>query len=290
MLFTANVSVNSKDVNLPHSISDGLCSMFPFGLQIYSVNSQARNSIEKLSAINNHQESQKAEVWNRYQRQREGSAKFILSQISGLSPEESSDAFWNWWPAFNDEATAYKRSINTYAIDDTPYVQIPAGIALHSSCLVAGTLVQSPNGLKSIDQFKVGDEVASIDIESGEIAMRPVTLVSNRIADATFLISTKSGEAIRATGGHNWWVAGIGWVRSRDLATGQKIRTGDSSVEILKIEKIAEAVPVYNLIVDQNHTYFVGKDRLLSWDVTSLQPTLLKVPGKSDQGDKLTAH
>jgi hypothetical protein len=58
------------------------------------------------------------------------------------------------------------------------------------------------------------------------------------------------------------------------------IRTTDASIEVAKVEKFDKPRKFYNMTVDETHTYFVGKDRLLSWDVTTLQPTLQAVPGQ----------
>jgi hypothetical protein len=53
--------------------------------------------------------------------------------------------------------------------------------------------------------------------------------------------------------------------------------TGTSVVQqINQVDGLTEA---YNLVVDEHHTYFVGRERLLSYDGSELQPTLLKVPG-----------
>lgn len=292
MLFTPSVTLDMSKV-IANTNNPNLNCFFPAEIKVNAINDQARSSIERLSSINNEVEARKADIWNKIQQKREANSKLILSQLSGLAPTEKAEVFWGWWPDFNDEATGDKRSFTSYAIDDTPYVSIPNQLTVitpHSSCLVAGTIVQSANGPKSIESFKIGDSVASINIETGEISLRPVTHVSERTASATHVIHLKNNEAIRATGGHNWWVVGKGWTRSRDLEAGQLIRTGDSSVEIAKLEKIEQPIKVYNLIVDQTHTYFVGKDRLLSWDVTSLQPTLQKVPGKLESGQKLATR
>jgi hypothetical protein len=37
--------------------------------------------------------------------------------------------------------------------------------------------------------------------------------------------------------------------------------------------------PTYNLVVADNHTYFVGKESWLSSDVTPFRPVPMKVPG-----------
>ena len=42
---------------------------------------------------------------------------------------------------------------------------------------------------------------------------------------------------------------------------------------------LTKEVETYNLVVPDSHTYFVGSERLLSWDATDLQPTFQLVPG-----------
>ena len=50
------------------------------------------------------------------------------------------------------------------------------------------------------------------------------------------------------------------------------------TVNLKSIESAGEAA-VYNLVVADFHTYFVGSDQILSHDVTFAQPTDRPVPG-----------
>ena len=53
--------------------------------------------------------------------------------------------------------------------------------------------------------------------------------------------------------------------------------TGMSRIESAALE--SQPAPVYNLVVADFHTYFVGPGMILSHDVTQPAPTNVKVPG-----------
>lgn len=91
---------------------------------------------------------------------------------------------------------------------------------------------------------------------------------------------TTPGGTVRGTGGHTFWVVGEGWIKLRDVKPGQRFHTVTGAVKIERLEKTGKA-KTYNLVVDASHTYFVGKDLLLSHDVTFAEPTDAVVPGLS---------
>lgn len=150
--------------------------------------------------------------------------------------------------------------------------------AYRVDCLTAGSLVQTETGLRPIESVQVGDNVVSQDIETGEISLQPVVRASQRPSSITCSIVFVNDEKIQSTLGHNWWVTGKGWTKTKDLQSGMQIRTASGSIEIAKLEDTPDAV-TYNIAVANNHSYFVGKDRLLSYDARELIPTLQVVPG-----------
>jgi hypothetical protein len=265
-------------------------------ITVYALNPQAVSSTKKLSDISVRKSNRNAKQSNQIQNHRERNAKMVLSAITGVPADQPTETFWNWWPSFNESATNVKAISHSYVVDNSDPVNLTStasgvvtvlngttsSTSRYHSCLVAGTLIQTSEGLKNVESIQVGDFITSTNVKTGEICLRPATHTTVRTADSTYLINVGT-EAIRATGGHSWWVVGRGWVRSRDLAAGQYMRTGNASVKITNIEKIDSPINVYNMIVDENHTYFVGKNRLLSWDVTSLQPTLQTAPGQKPQ-------
>lgn len=282
-----------EEPGMINRISSGLAN--PFGMRMTvtaspEITRQVQQSLEKVAAIDIRREQRVNENQNSIGDQRARNSKVILSSISGLSADAPVESYWDWWPSFNENPTgAAKPTTSTSYLDDSSYADIPTGTNVSfgsavqlptTECLVAGTKIQTSTGLRSVEELKIGDQVVSMDVSSGEISLRPIVSVGNRTASESYKLTTKNGDLIQATGGHNWWVLGKGWLRTRQLAVGQFLRTGGASQQIDKIEKIDGPITVYNMIVDQTHTYFVGKDRLLSWDVTTLKPTLQTVPGR----------
>ena len=246
---------------------------------------QADLAVDSLTNLSIERSERVVAEQNRQASDRERRVKLVLSHISGVPAEASVQEHWQWWPSYNERGTGYNKPIRRTSIDDysdpvdlrnTP-VNFNNGTSYE--CLVPGTLIQTSCGLKPVESIKVGDMVPAVDIKTGETSLKPINLVNSRTAERTFVIRSAAGEAVESTGGHRWWILGEGWVRTRDLKPGMLIRTAQASVEVAAIEPSEEDKQVFNLIVDGSHTYFVGKERWLSWDVTELEPTVLTVPG-----------
>ena len=80
--------------------------------------------------------------------------------------------------------------------------------------------------------------------------------------DEILHVSTSDGETIDTTANHPSYVEEKGWVAAGDLVVGDTLVTVDGDeVEItdLQLEKLAEPILVYNLEVEDFHTYFVGE-------------------------------
>ena len=68
-------------------------------------------------------------------------------------------------------------------------------------------------------------------------------------------------DDVDATTSHPFYVVGRGWVAAGDLAVGDAIQalSGDAGVVTgLRLEKLESPIPVYNLDVEDFHSYFVA--------------------------------
>ncbi|WP_442510842.1 polymorphic toxin-type HINT domain-containing protein [Novipirellula sp. SH528] len=209
----------------------------------------------------------------------------VLQSVSGEEVERNAVAWWDWWDRYNeamDYGAENKRYDVSYDQDrrNTIYaVQFSRMVALRTcECLIAGTQVQTECGPKPVESIRTGDLVLSQDVETGELSLKPVLQATQRPPAKTLRFSTAGGE-IQATLGHYWWVAGEGWLRTKELEVGMMLHHATGASRIQSIEQVAEPVKTFNLIVADNHTYFVGPERLLSNDATELSPTLKVVPG-----------
>jgi hypothetical protein len=68
-----------------------------------------------------------------------------------------------------------------------------------------------------------------------------------------------AGQTIRTTIEHPFFVDGRGWTKVRDLLPGDRLRTdGGERVRVESVEDSGNIEPVYNLQVEDCHTYFVS--------------------------------
>jgi hypothetical protein len=90
---------------------------------------------------------------------------------------------------------------------------------------------------------------------------------------------TVGGESIVATRGHRFWVNGRGWEMTKSLDAAQPLHAMAGPLSIDSIEPDVDQ-ECHNLIVDEFHTFFVGKSRLLVHDKSCPQPTTARIPGE----------
>ncbi len=113
-----------------------------------------------------------------------------------------------------------------------------------------------------IEEIEVGDEVWAYNSETGETEFKEVLNVWVKETDEILHLETSDGETIDTTSNHPFYVEDEGWVAAGDLEIGDTLVTADGDeVEVtdVEIEKLAEPVLVYNLEVEDFHTYFVGE-------------------------------
>lgn len=138
-------------------------------------------------------------------------------------------------------------------------------------------MVWTDAGPKAIETIEIGDLVLSQNPETGELTYKPV--LDTTVRPAGDLLSVSIGnENIETSGGHLFWVAGNGWVKSRQLKSGASIHAVNGAVPVSAVESGSNA-ETYNLVVAENNTYFVGESRILCHDNTIRQPTDRVVPG-----------
>jgi hypothetical protein len=127
------------------------------------------------------------------------------------------------------------------------------------SCFVAGTPLLTPEGSKPIEEFQPGDWVLSSpegDPE-GPVTARQVLRVFVRVAPVVNLHA--GGRVIRTTREHPFYVKGRGWLSAGLLEQGDLLRSHDGQwVPMEALTESGEVTTVYNLEVDEDHTYFVG--------------------------------
>ena len=85
------------------------------------------------------------------------------------------------------------------------------------TCLVAGTLIDTPFGKKAIEDFKAGDKIIG---GSGEVREVKATLLSK--AKKLCKVKLSNGSEIVCTQDHRWW-DGVKWVEAQYLKVGDEL-------------------------------------------------------------------
>ena len=132
--------------------------------------------------------------------------------------------------------------------------------ALGDSCFTGDTFVAAENGQKRIDEIEIGDKVWAYNVETGETELKTVTKVYVHSVDEILHLYTDEGN-IDTTTNHPFYVIDKGWVAAGDLAIGDEVYNLDGTTSTIlgsEIEVLAEPVIVYNLEVEDFHSYFVG--------------------------------
>jgi hypothetical protein len=137
-----------------------------------------------------------------------------------------------------------------------------------TKCSLSGeTPVATKSGLVAISEIKVGNLVLARNVGTGKENWRKVLRTfENDDPDTVRITVAKDGksETIVSDGKHPFFVDGKGFVAARFLKAGEKILS--SSGNFAKVStfsySVTQPLHAYNLEVDQDHTFFVGKLRL----------------------------
>ena len=224
----------------------------------------------------------------------------IVAVLSGVSDQTLGNeprAWWNWWQDYTDYYRGGDRPVyatletsNEYVVpreetsdsgdygNERQYTFPPNFWArARIECFVRGTPVWTKTGPKPIESLSVGDLVLAQNVNTGQIAYRPVMLRTLRPAGPILQISTRE-EKLLVTRGHPLWVDGVGWRMAKELEDGAMLYsvTGTTRIENVKPATDAET---YNLVVADFNTYFVGESGILVHDNTARRPTRAFVPG-----------
>jgi RHS repeat-associated protein len=141
------------------------------------------------------------------------------------------------------------------------------GRATTASCLVnsfaAGTLVQMADGTrKPIEEVHPGERVLATpdrDANGDRRAGRAVETVISGEGDKRLVDLTIDGSVVTATDGHPFWLPQEDrWATAGELRVGQWLRTAAGTyVQIDSVAYRSDHQTVYNLAVEEDHTYYV---------------------------------
>ena len=164
--------------------------------------------------------------------------------------------------------TVAGEAFNMAALRVGEYVRGERCINPLSRCFRAGTPMRLVSGSKPIEQVKdyetYGDDcdwIWSRDQFDPFGPVRARRVLEKFEGEAPVLGLRVAGQVIGTTAGHPLYVEGKGWTAAEKIAIGERLRLerdGWMPVEASANGRAPEKV--YNLIVEDDHTYFVGSD------------------------------
>jgi hypothetical protein len=202
---------------------------------------------------------------------------------------ENPRAWWDWWNDYNEYSSDGAKPVYERRTEESTHryyrppreglyvIEPPPPPPRRYSCFAAGTPVWTNIGERAIETLEIGDLVLAQDVDTGELAYKPIIGRTVR-PPSEFLKLSIDGEELLTTLGHPLWVDGVGWRMAKKLADGAILHGVNGPVRVDSIDPSDEA-EAYNLIVADFNTYFVGKTGILVHDNTPREPTTAIVPG-----------
>lgn len=138
-----------------------------------------------------------------------------------------------------------------------------SGKCTNGACFGKGTPVLTPSGERPIESIAPGDIVLAKDIESGRISPRAV-LATKITEDKPSMRLELDREVVVVTNEHPFYVEGRGWTAAGALEPNDRVVTSNGeTAKVVALAQRAEVEPTYNLEVEDDHTYFVGRAHAL---------------------------
>ena len=155
---------------------------------------------------------------------------------------------------------------------------------LKCQCFTEDTLVSTIDGDRPIGELEAGDKVWAYNTETGENEAKAITAVIVTETDVIVHVKTSDGEDIETTMFHPFYVrhsdkdSGSSvydgeWKAASNLLAGDVLQKIDGStvyVTEVTVEKLPQIINVYNLEIEDLHTYYVADGVLVH---NKCQPT-----------------
>jgi hypothetical protein len=131
------------------------------------------------------------------------------------------------------------------AVNDN-VVQIPP-IEIQYGCLVAGTMVETTNGLKAIENIVAGqDRVVTDEYNTTSSVSKIITGTE----DYVIKIKTDKNQSIQMTRHHPVLMAGLEIKLARQIGIGDEIRTREGLATVTALSRELYKGKIYNLVVE----------------------------------------
>jgi hypothetical protein len=149
---------------------------------------------------------------------------------------------------------------------------------MYTNSFSEDTTVVTSDGDVPISELEVGDTVIAYDETTGETGEYEITdTISHE--DPIIVHLTIDGELIKTTPEHPFYTDEGEWINASDLEVGELIYSLEGEFGAVEaVVFVADLQTMYNLTVDEAHTFFVGDGEWLvhnSCDISRAQKSLV---------------
>lgn len=126
-----------------------------------------------------------------------------------------------------------------------------------ADCFPSGTKISTPNGAVDISKLSIGDEVSSYNLKEKVIETKKIMrIVPKHLSSNIITMHLSNGETIKCTKNHPFSVNG-NWIKAKNLEGKSILLTSPKTetVRVVSVEKVADEVEVYNIIVEENFNF-----------------------------------
>lgn len=231
------------------------------------------------------------ELHNEAARRQNERISAVLQRVTGQALGSDANVWRKWWADQQGYVYEPMGIQEKHLVAGEFKVELPF---VHTACFAAGTLVTTLTGPRPIETLQIGDRVLAQDTRTGALSYQPVLVAHHNPPSPTLRLALGDGETIVATGIHRFWKIGRGWVMARDLKPGDLLRIVGGTVKVEGISA-GPVQPVYNLDVERDRDFFVGKAGILVHDFSLVdavpEPFDSLVPaGRTENGTVSPPH
>ncbi len=137
---------------------------------------------------------------------------------------------------------------------DQPSTSLDGG-----GCFARGTRLLTPTGSRAIEDFRSGHVIISKPEEDSQGPLQVKIVERVYIRTGRIMNLHVGGEIIRTTAEHAFFTPKRGWVNCGELQQGEDLVSVDgSTTPVIDLIDTGRYEPVFNLTVQDSHTYFVA--------------------------------
>lgn len=131
-------------------------------------------------------------------------------------------------------------------------------------CFTEDTPVITANGIVSIKDIEVGDLVYSYDELTGSCCYQEVTQTT--VSSTQTLVNINVNNTIISSTNNHPYLTLEGWKKASELSVGDRLYTCEgcsAEINYIEINNYSNDVYVYNLCIDNSHTFMIGEDGII---------------------------